>query len=237
MYKKIHQIFISDNDSPIRSQLKTNVEKIRSLYPEYDYNLYNDRMIQEILKNNFNHKTFQAYMDLKPYAFKADLARMCLLYLYGGYYFDIGIDIINRINLDEHDIVMVLGNTDKYHYNSILIENNFCFVKNKKNKIIKSIIDYIVDNVYNLDYNTHPLDITGPLAIGKIIDTKNKNITFCTVKSHSEFFTDEELDDNIVRGRKIAYYRDKMFYYFKHSEFNADLSKMGASGTNNYQKM
>jgi len=237
MNKKIHQIFISANNDPLSSQLEKNVKQIQLLYPEYEYNFYDNQKIKDILTNNFSDKIVQAYLDLKPYAFKADLARMCLLYLYAGYYFDLGINVVNKIEFDNHEIVMVLGETDQHHSNLTLIENNFCFVKNKKNKIIKSIIDEIANNVYNLNYGIHPLDVSGPLAIGRIVDTNNKNITFCSVKKDFQFLTHEERSQDMTGERKIAYYQDKIFYYFKLNSLSSDLTQLGGLGTNNYSSM
>ena len=46
-------------------------------------------MCREFIKNNFDLDILNAYDILKPGAFKADLWRCCILYIYGGIYLDI----------------------------------------------------------------------------------------------------------------------------------------------------
>jgi hypothetical protein len=165
-----------------------------------------------------------AFNDLKPNAFKADLARMCILYLYGGYYFDLGITLHTPLTFDE-DIILVKGICDYVHYKGRpIIENNFLFVKKPHNTIIKKIIDKIVQNVNNLDYGIHPLDITSPITIGRVVDLDSLQNCLCQVKVNPQ-------------GNKSVYYKDQLFYDFKLNKNSADISFMGVEGTNRYDEL
>jgi mannosyltransferase OCH1-like enzyme len=221
--KKIHQIFISDDDNPISGFIKEKVDQLKLLYFNYDYTLYNKKTLRELIINNFDNKVLRAYDTISAYAFKADLGRMCVLYLYGGYYFDLSICPSEKYEFTE-DIVLVKGISHKIHtQDRNVIENNFLYVKKPGHPFIKSVIDRIVDNVTRLDYGIHPLDITSPITIGRVIEKFEgiENIGYAQVKLY------ENKDKYVV-------YKNKHFYDFKPAKYNADISKVGATGTNRY---
>ena len=58
------------------------------LNPEYTYIYYDDIEARKFMRENFNEELNYSYDILVPGAFKADLLRYCLLYIYGGCYFD-----------------------------------------------------------------------------------------------------------------------------------------------------
>ena len=101
---KIHQILKNDtNKLPDEFPEYHNIcyKQIKNLYPNEEYHLYSGEEIEEIIKSNFEDDVFIAYKKLRPYSYKGDLARFCLLYLYGGLYIDLNVKLINTIpNLD-----------------------------------------------------------------------------------------------------------------------------------------
>jgi hypothetical protein len=222
--KKIHQIFISDGDHQLEGQAKDNVDFIKLSYPNHKHTLYNDKEIIKILEENFDPSVLSAYKDVKAYTFKADIAKMCILYLYGGYYFDLGITLHNPIIFDD-DIMFVKGIKHPVHTLDMpVVEMNFLFVKNTHNNLIKKIIDKIVENVNNLNYGIHPLDITSPIAAGRVINLDTLNHHVCEVKMDAE-------------GNKSVYYKNQLFYDFKLHKNSADISFMGVKGTNRYDTL
>ena len=85
----IHQILINDSNKLPKSLPKFYYfcfDQIKKIYPNEKYHLYCGEEIEEIIKSNFDTDVYKSYQKLKPYACKADLARYCLLYLYGGLY-------------------------------------------------------------------------------------------------------------------------------------------------------
>ena len=57
----ITQIFISDNNQEMSSKLKWNSEKIKELFPDHYYRLYNSHSIEEFLLANYNEHIIQTY--------------------------------------------------------------------------------------------------------------------------------------------------------------------------------
>ena len=102
----LFQIWITDNNDPPNQYVSNQMLKLKAMYPECQYRLYNDNDIKSFLASWFNPEVLQAYELLKPYAFKADLARYCLLYVYGGYYFDASICPKFRYEHDDYAFIL-----------------------------------------------------------------------------------------------------------------------------------
>ena len=82
-------------------QLKTNSEMLKDLFFEYEYNLYNNNSIEELLLENYPEDIINTYRKLKPYSNKCDFARYCILFKKGGWYFDLGLKVVKSIQLEE----------------------------------------------------------------------------------------------------------------------------------------
>ncbi len=90
----IFQILIQhDGQCPdvLPERIAENVASVRWLYPETKYHLFGGDDLRAFLHENFDPRILAAYDTLSPYAFKADLARLCLLYKFGGLYVDLGV--------------------------------------------------------------------------------------------------------------------------------------------------
>ena len=141
-------------------KMKENVELLKKENPEFKHYLYDDEMCREFIKNNFHEDILYTFNKLMPGAYKADLWRLCILYVYGGIYLDIKYQCTNNyklINLTKQEYFA----KDRFHegitgiYNAILV----CMPNN--NILFQSIL-LIVKNVKNNIYGHSDLDISGP---------------------------------------------------------------------------
>ena len=90
-YKNVFQIFISNsNETALSELLESKIQKVKDTYQDYTHKIYNNEMCRDFLFE-FDKETLISYDTLKPYAYKADLTRLCLLHEYGGWYFDISL--------------------------------------------------------------------------------------------------------------------------------------------------
>ena len=140
------------------------VQTFIDLNPEYEYKLYDDNDCYELIKNNFNEDVLNAYNNLIPGAYKADLFRYCILYITGGCYFDIKqilrVPLRKIIDKDEK-IILTEDYTSKTYYNAtMLVEKN--------NPLMMKLINQIVINVNKKYKGTCPLCPTGPCLLYKI---------------------------------------------------------------------
>ncbi len=89
---RLFQIMITDGAQPspaTTDSFARNVESFRSTYPDAEYRRYDNEELTAFLAASYPEPVLQAYQALTPYAFKADLARYCLLHSYGGLYSDL----------------------------------------------------------------------------------------------------------------------------------------------------
>jgi hypothetical protein len=245
---KIHQILINDtNKLPNKFPKFHNLcyKQIKKLYPNEEYHLYSGEEIEKIIKNNFHNDVFVAYKKLKPYAYKADLARLCLLYLYGGLYVDLNLYFINTIpNLHEVEFFAFrdISEMSKQSW-SVLNGVIYSF---SKSKIIKNAIDLIVKHCKKEYYGFQCIGVSGPLVLGIAIvkslphhGATNGKMDNFIIKSFNEKTQNEIKKIEYISDKFLGLimdYEDKLIAITKPSK-GGDIESLGFIGTNNYFKM
>lgn len=144
------------------------VQKIKKHNPKFKYYLYNDNDCREFIKNYFKPDVLDAYDRLIPGAYKADLWRYCVLFIYGGIYLDIKYTPYNGfkfINLCESEH-FVLDADGEGIYNALMVSL-------PRNQILYNSIRQIVTNVQNKYYGKCSLCPTGPKLLTKFISTND----------------------------------------------------------------
>lgn len=226
-YKNIFQILISDV-KPSSELLENIKQRILNVYRDYNYTLYTDEDIKDFLLG-YDPEVLQAYQKLKPYAYKADLTRCCLLERFGGWYFDISL-YPNFYHASDKTALFFYNYEDKY------IEN--CIMQSDPgNVFLQNAIEKIKHNVKIKHYGDNPLDITGPKTLAREFNKLDKSITekFAYGRWHTgstcwmppAFFSNEPRRLTIG-GRTFAFYK-------KRDQFG--ISHLGVQGTNLYNDM
>ncbi len=98
--RAIHQILLVDGFTlPARLPhfVTENAAALRALYPAAEYRLWDGHALRRMIAEHFEPQVLAAFDRLRPYAYKADLARYCLLYVFGGLYIDLAIRPIDAI--------------------------------------------------------------------------------------------------------------------------------------------
>jgi hypothetical protein len=175
MSKNFTQILIRTRDNEeIPETLKFTIDSVKREYPECQYTLYNNEMLKEFIFQHFDKDVLECYENLKPYAYKCDLARYCVTYIMGGWYADVTTNIVCHINnyLDYdficfYDAAYDAGSFDpslRWDYSNSFkfgIQNAFFYTKSK-NIVLEKSIDLIVENYKNKYYGKYPHMPTGP---------------------------------------------------------------------------
>lgn len=205
----VHQIIISDiEDVDVNSILKINNINNFFSVDKYQHMIWTNDLIVDHIKNHFDSKVFEAYESLIPNAYKSDLARFCILYIYGGWY----LDATMRVNsvppdMSNYDMFLV---RDFYEASVTLpwqIANGLIY-SIAGHEIFKIIIDRIVDNCVNKKYGRNSLSVSGPELFGGVIaEYGHKDIN--TKYYLGEFAYDKET------GRKIFFYDNIKFVIAK----------------------
>ena len=174
----IHQTFIQQEVS--KKMYETSL-KWSKLNPEYEYRFYDNKDCRDIIKNNFKEDVLNAYDTLLPGAYKSDLWRACILYLYGGVYIDIAMEpLIPLRDIIEYNINFIL--TRDTPAGKSYLYNAFIGII-PKHPIILLYIKKIVLNVEKRWYGGKDdyLLITGPGLLGKSVNIylgNNENKAF-----------------------------------------------------------
>ena len=118
----------------------------KTFNPDYniDFSLDNDCI--DFLKHNFNNYIVNLFKFIKTGMYKADLWRLCKLYIHGGVYADI--DLVPYLNIDSLD-------KDVTFYSCIAVDNKSIFqafmLSNSPPKnplILHFILSYLLNNPY-----------------------------------------------------------------------------------------
>jgi mannosyltransferase OCH1-like enzyme len=108
--------------------------------PGYKHVIYDDNDLISFLKKYFKQSVIDTFNSLTSGAHKADLARYCLLYVYGGLYLDVKTELVMPISeiFVEKDIFYSVISFMKDHVYQGIIHTP------ARNPLFLSLIDYIV---------------------------------------------------------------------------------------------
>jgi mannosyltransferase OCH1-like enzyme len=146
------------------------VRKLKTSNPAFNYQLYDDNDCREFIKNNFNGEILNAFDNLIPGAYKADLWRYCILYKNGGIYLD--------IKYVSHNNFKLITLTEKEHWVLDADKNgvyNALMVCKPGNELLLKAINQVVLNVKNKYYGNGPQDPTGPILLSTYFTNHEKN--------------------------------------------------------------
>lgn len=217
------------NCKRVTKKLYQNIEKVKKLNPDYNYEFFTEKESIDFINEHFGENYSKAYIKLYCGAFRADFFRYCYLYIKGGFWIDVFMDLIYPLDklLDkDYNFITCLDLIDKnnvkeqsmiYEFfikkfvkiDKTIIYNAFLGFE-PKNEIIKKVLDKSYENIIN--GITGDLNITGPELFGKIIDETNleeyeyKFFNFKLQNIITKFIKREDykLDNGIFdKGKKI----------------------------------
>lgn len=226
---QISQIFISDTSEELPEYFSLCMAETKRLYPEYEHHLYNKESLREFILTHFNQDVISAFDKLKPYAYKADLGRYCLLYILGGLYLDISIKPIKRMEFSDDVNILAFRDIQRNSKTSWACSSAIIYAK-PNNAVFKTAIDLVVSNCQNNYYGINSLCTTGPVVFGQALAIHGANAAhifgdlFITPKSEdgpAAYFTPD--------GSKVA--------LLKPIGHGGDLAAFGAKGSNNYGQL
>jgi hypothetical protein len=101
--KWLHQISIVEglpHPENVRVEIERNTREARYLYSHAKYNLWCEEELRDLIRSNFDSNVLWTFDCL--HSCKTNLARFCLLHLFGGLYFDPTVRLTNVWNVPEH---------------------------------------------------------------------------------------------------------------------------------------
>ena len=82
---QVTQIFLADHEADKGSYLEACVESVRREFAGIRHVLYDQPMVELFLAEHNEPNVLEAYRKLIPYAYRADLARYCIVNKLGGW--------------------------------------------------------------------------------------------------------------------------------------------------------
>lgn len=168
----IFQIFISDDHSKPPDLLATAIESVRDCFSLYRYVCHSGASLRAFLEHAFDRDVVAAYDKLRPFAYKADLGRYCLLYEHGGWYADISILMRQSIGLIDSSVDLVyfsdLGDGVIPARSLFDVSNSLLYAK-PRHPVYKRAIESIIMNCRDEYYGASIYCPTGPSLLGAAI--------------------------------------------------------------------
>jgi LmbE family N-acetylglucosaminyl deacetylase len=213
--------------------LAQNANALRMLYPQAEYRLWDGNSVRDVISSNFEPEVLEAFETLQPYSYKCDLARYCLLYLFGGLYVDLGIRCINQLRPPADVGVASFRDNDLLSPCWTAAANGIIWARPGRREF-RIALDYILENCRDKYYGRNPLYVSGPVVWGRAL-----------AAGKAEKRQQADADDQwigvsrpVTPGQRP---QNECFVAPDHSiiamsvkRLGGDLTHLGAAGTNNY---
>jgi len=236
----IHQILISSTNiqdcNSFKGIVGVNIAEAKRIYSGSKYIFWQNKDIMELIKNNFCPDVLEAYNGITANAYKADLARYCILYAMGGIYVDLGIRLMSTWDIPKNKGFATFKELNFTADSWTVMQNGLIWAE-KGRRELKIAIEWIADNYRDKFYGASPLYPTGPILFGRAIA--------CAM---SECRQSPQADDQFIgeyrwttpeHGIKNDAYvaPDHKLIAFRTKTTAGDLSHLGLTGTNNYKEL
>lgn len=235
---QVSQVLITDEpDQVLPQSLVYASNTVKECLSPLPYKLYREPDILKLLDLHFPPHVAEAYHALIPYSYKADLAKYCIAYAFGGWIVDISIKMCIEISGLDPSIELVLfrdlgDGYSPYRLAITPIQASLFFVK-PQHYLFRLAIEMVLQNVANRFYGLTPICPTGPGLLGKAyaqIGQTNSHVI-------GDFIPLTPMHLNMNRsyvmpnGEIIALHKNA---WFNPSVAPGDISSFNLKGTNNF---
>lgn len=196
-----HLVYIGDHKSSYVNSYKDSTQSFIDVQAG-NVGIWNIELIRDLIRSGFPAKVLTAFDNMKMYPWKAELARYCILYQYGGWYSDFGITFLEKIDPGDADLVVFRDNPIQKLYNEeFVIQTALIFAK-PDNELIYETIMSLAD-IYNKgEYGNYPFYVTGEEQLARAI--KNSSNNKIVIGEFGENFVSVE---NLYQDKQILEYR------------------------------
>jgi len=165
--RNVFQIYLSDSGE-IAPGIRACMQSVQEGTTGYHYRRYDGPDLRDFIQGNFPAAVLAAYDSLRPYAYKADLGRYCLLFHFGGWYVDAAVVLQSELP-DTHGYRHVLfKDAPRDYMRPQEFANGFLYAE-AGSKVLETAIALIVENCRLRNFGEGPLDPTGPGLLGRAL--------------------------------------------------------------------
>jgi len=160
----VHQIYIADIEGKVPASILRTAK-----FCGQNHRIWNLESIRKFLRTTYPDPEYlQTFDKLKPYAYKADFARYCLLNYFGGYYVDASVVNFKPFETMGVDMLVFRDGYSSRTFSSWNVSNGI-FFSVPNNDVLKNAINQVISNVRVEYYGKHPTWPTGPGVFGKAL--------------------------------------------------------------------
>jgi mannosyltransferase OCH1-like enzyme len=226
---EISQIFLSDTDTQLSPFLQHATSTVEAAFPGASHTIYNKETLRCFIEENYDKEVLWAYDTLRPYSYKADLGRFCLLNKLGGWYLDIGVRVANPVEVGPRIKFLAFRDIQRFSFTSWACSTTVLYSQTA-NEALQTAIEMIVANCTEHYYGITPLCPTGPTLLGKALAFNGSQANFI----YGDFL---ELTPSHEQKNKAFVLPDGTIMAWHKPSGGGDLTGLGAKGVNNYNEM
>ena len=216
----VHQIMFTRDPG---AQPPPATEQIRSGAGGNPYRMWFLDDARTLISDVYGPEVLKTFDILQPFAYKADLARYCIVNHFGGLYIDLS--ITDFIGFDVADYGFVGFRTANTAETSWKVANGM-FYSTKDSPILQASISECVKNTRRRFYGKDPLFPTGPSVLGRAVASHSLDVK---VQIGDHCWRRRRRSVLVLRGQGVIA-REKVG-----GRFLGGVS--GVSGGNNYNVM
>lgn len=150
---------------PLPELVQANIASFREQHRGLDHHFFDGESARAFLQSRYGTEVLTAFDSLKPYAYKADLARYCILHEYGGVYADLSFFFQKPVNFDGKRLAIFRDFMSSTPWDT----SNGIFAAPPRHKALAKAIELVCANVRRQYYGPSSLCPTGPTLFGKAI--------------------------------------------------------------------
>lgn len=159
----VHQImFTAVRDAPMPPE----AQEIRSGAGAAPYRMWSLDEARALIGDAYEAEVLKAFDALRPFAYKADLARYCIVNHLGGIYIDLSVTDFRGFEVGDWEFV---GFRDPNSDGTSWKVGNHMFYSVKESPILQACIAECVTNVNRRFYGKDPHFPTGPSVLGRAV--------------------------------------------------------------------
>jgi len=226
---EISQIFLSDIKQELSPFLRHSTSTVKNAFPNDNHIIYDKDSLRQFISDNYDADVLGAYDSLRPYSYKADLGRFCLLNKIGGWYFDIAVRMMNPVEVGERIKFLAFRDIQRFSFTSWSCATTVLYSQ-PGNPALQMAIEMIVNNCYDKYYGITPLCPTGPTLLGAALAANGGQADFV----YGDFL---ELTPTHEQKNKAFVLPDGTIMAWHKPSGGGDLTGVGAKGVNNYNEM
>jgi mannosyltransferase OCH1-like enzyme len=226
---EISQIFLSDTGDELSPFLQHATGTVKAAFPDAGHTIYNKESLRQFIADNYDTKVLWAYDTLKPYSYKADLGRFCLLNKLGGWYMDIAVRITNPVEIGPRIKFLAFRDIQRFSFTSWACATTVLYSQ-PNNSALQTAIEMIVVNCTEQYYGITPLCPTGPTLLGKALAVNGGQSDFV----YGDYL---ELTPTHEQKNRAFVLPDGTIMAWSKPSGGGDLTGVGAKGVNNYNEL